>query len=239
MLKSKAEVMAQRRSMVGHDLADLSSEEVLSYWMSHSIHSGLAGLSHLETLPRCHPQELFRELSRLAGALSTFSMQSDLADLPAYDHDNLTEGFSALDRRVRRLLQVMVPEGFLMVPLERTAPNVLSGRLDDSRVFRKSEWVLRVSSESGDSEVLRNVPGLVKVCSAEDIQRLVDDANPGLPLEHVPQPPSSIPRRLGSQYFRASQTGPCWKLIEARCSVGIYIPDVLEDAEMELIVVQE
>jgi type VI secretion system protein ImpJ len=225
--------------MVGHDLADLSSEEVLSYWMSHSIHSGLAGLSHLETLPRCHPEELFREMSRLAGALSTFSIESDPGDLPPYDHDDLTGCFSTLDRRVRKLLEVMVPEGFIQVPLERTAPNILSSSLEDSRVFRKAEWVLRVSSGSGDSEVLKNVPGLVKVCSAEDIQRLVDDANPGLPLEHVPQPPSSIPRRLGSQYFRASQTGPCWQLIEARSSIGIYVPDVLADAEMELIVVQD
>lgn len=239
MLKAKAEVMAQRRKTVGHDLADLSSEEVLSYWMSHSIHSGLAGLSHLETLARCHPENMFREISRLAGALSTFSMESDPGDLPAYDHDNLTDCFAALDRRIRQLLQVMVPEGFILVPLAQTAPNVLSGHLDDSRVFRKSEWVLRVSSGSGDSEVLKNVPGLVKVCSAEDIQRLVDDANPGLPLEHVAQPPSSIPRRLGSQYFRASQTGPCWQLIEARSSIGVYIPDVLADAEMELIVVQD
>jgi len=237
MLESKAEVMAQRRAMVGHDLADLSSEEVLSYWMSHAIHSGIAGLGHLAGLARCHPEGLFREISKLAGALSTFSMESNPGDLPSYDHDDLTACFAALEVKVRRLLQVMVPEGFIAVALNRTAPNVLSGRLEDGRVFRKSDWVIRVSSRTGDAAVLRDVPGLVKVCSAEDILRLVDDANPGLPLEHVPQPPSSIPRKLGSQYFRASQTGPCWQLMEARSSIGIYVPDVLNDAEMELIVV--
>lgn len=239
MLRSKSDVMAQRRKMVGHDLADLSSEEVLSYWMSHALHSGLAGLSHLRTLPRCHPEDLFREMARLAGALSTFSMELDLEDLPSYDHDNLTDCFATLDRRVRRLLQVMVPEGFIAVSLQRETPNVLSARLEDSRAFRKAEWVLRVSSGSGDAEVLRNVPALAKACSAEDILRLVDDANPGLPLEHIPQPPSSIPRRLGSQYFRVVQTGPCWQLIQTRASIGIYVPDVLQDAEMELIVVQD
>ena len=239
ILQSKAGVMAQRRKMVGHDLADLSSEEVLSYWMSHAIHSGLAGLSHLESLPRCHPENLFREMSKLAGALSTFSTEYDPGDLPIYAHDDLTECFSNLESRVRKLLQVMVPEGFISVPLGRQAQNLLSAPLEDKRVFRPSQWVIRVSSETGDSEVLRNVPALVKVCSAEDILRLVDDANPGLPLEHIPQPPSSIPRRLGSQYFRVVQTGPCWQLIEARSSIGIYLPDVLGDADMELIVVQD
>ncbi len=239
MLQSKADVMAQRRKMVGHDLADLSSEEVLSYWMSHAIHSGLAGLSHLKSLSRCHPEDLFREMSRLAGTLSTFSTEFGPGDLPPYTHDDLTGCFFTLDQRVRQLLQVMVPEGFITVSLGRQASNLLSAPLDDQRVFRPSEWVIRVSSESGDSEVLRNVPALVKVCSAEDILRLVDDANPGLRLEHIPQPPSSIPRRLGSQYFRAVQAGPCWQLIETRSSIGIYVPDVLGDADMELIVVQD
>jgi type VI secretion system protein ImpJ len=78
----------------------------------------------------------------------------------------------------------------------------------------------------------------VKVCSGEDILRLVDDANPGLPVEHVPQPPSSIPRRLGAQYFRLVQTGPCWQLIQARSSVGIYLPDALSQVDIQLIVVQ-
>jgi type VI secretion system protein ImpJ len=238
MLRSKGEVMAQRRAIVGDDLADLSSEEVLSYWMSHSIHSGLAGLNHLLTLPRCHPEDLFREMARLAGALSTFSTEFDAGDLPAYDHDNLTECFTILDRRVRKLLQVMVPESFIAVHLGREGANVLSATLEDARVFRKSEWVLQVSSQSGGQEVLRSVPTLVKVCSAEDILRLVDDANPGLPLEYVPSPPSSIPRRLGAQYFRVVQTGPCWQLIQARSSIGIYVPDVLSDVRMELIVVQ-
>jgi type VI secretion system protein ImpJ len=238
MLRSKSEVMAQRRAVVGDDLADLSSEEVLSYWMAHSIHSGLASLNHLKTLPRCHPEDLFREMARLAGALSTFSTQFEPWDLPAYDHDDLTECFSEMYSRVRRLLQIMVPESFVLVRLDRKGPNVLSAHLEDARVFRKAEWVLQVSSEAGEPEVLRNVPALVKVCSAEDILRLVDDANPGLPLEHVAQPPSSIPRRLGSQYFRVVQTGPCWQLIQNRSSIGVYVPDVLSDVRMDLVVVQ-
>jgi type VI secretion system protein ImpJ len=238
MLRSKGEVMAQRRATVGDDLADLSSEEVLSYWMSHSIHSGLAGLRHLTSLPRCHPEDLFREMARLAGALSTFSTQFEPGDLPPYDHDDLTECFSLLHSRVRRLLEIMVPESFILVNLDRKGPNVLSAHLEDARVFRKAEWVLQVSSASGGPELLRSVPTLVKVCSAEDILRLVDDANPGLPLEHLAQLPSSIPRRLGSQYFRVIQTGPCWQLIQSRSSIGIYVPDILSDVRMELVVVQ-
>ena len=132
----------------------------------------------------------------------------------------------------------MVPENFIAVRLGRAGPNVLSASLDDARVFRKSEWVLQVTSEGGTADVLHKVPTLVKVCSAEDILRLVDDANPGLPIEHIPSPPSSIPRRLGSQYFRLVQSGACWELIQIQSSIGIYVPDVLSGVKMELVVVQ-
>ncbi len=239
MLRSKAQTLAQRRAMVGDDLSDLSSEEVLSYWMSHAIHSGLAGLSHLATLTRCHPEDLYREMARLAGSLSTFSTDFGATELPSYDHENLTDCFTRMDARIRRLLQVMVPEGFILVPLGVQGPNVRAALLKDARVFRKSEWVLRVSGKGRDSEVLKNVPALAKVCSAEDILRLVEDANPGLPLEHIAQLPSSIPRRLGSHYFRMIQSGPCWQLIQGRSSIGIYVPDLLADAELELVVLQK
>ena len=237
-LRAKAGVMSQRRAMVGDDLADLSSEEVLSYWMAHSIHSGLAALGHILTLPRSHPETLFREMARLAGSLSTFSMDHDPGDLPPYDHDNLTECFGELDRTLRKLLQVMIPESFVLVRLEKTGPNVLSAPLEDARVFRKSEWVLQVSAETGGEDLLRSVPSLLKVCSAEDILRLVEDANPGLPLEHLSQLPSSIPRRLGAHYFRALQKGPCWQLIQGRSTIGIYVPDVLAGVRIDLIVIQ-
>ncbi len=239
MLGSKARTLAQRRAMVGDDLSDLSSEEVLSYWMSHAIHSGLAGLGHLVALNRCHPEELYREMGRLAGSLSTFSTELGAADLPPYDHDDPTACFTAMDARIRKLLQVMVSEGFILVPLGARGPNVRAAHLEDARVFRKAEWVLRVSGKARDAELLKSVPSLVKVCSEEDIVRLVEDANPGLPVEHIAQLPSSIPRRLGSHYFRLAQTGPCWQLINARSSVGVYLPDVLSEADVEIIVLQQ
>lgn len=239
ILKSKANTLASRRLAIGHEMADLSFEEVTSYWMAHGIHSGLAGLKHLRELPRCHPEDLYREMTRLGGALTTFSMDSAPGDLPVYNHDDLTHCFGTLEAQLRELLAVMVPESFLSFRLGELSSNLRGTVLDDQRVFRPGTWVLRVSSKSSDDEVLRNVPGLVKVCSQEDIQRLVDDANPGLPVEHLPNPPSSIPRRIGSFYFQLKMEGPCWQLMEARSSIGVYVPDLLSDADLELITIRD
>jgi hypothetical protein len=44
---------------------------------------------------------------------------------------------------------------------------------------------------------------------------------------------------VGSQYFRIRRQGPSWQLIQFRKSVGVYVPDALPDAEVELVVIPE
>ena len=70
--------------------------------------------------------------------------------------------------------------------------------------------------------------------------RLVGSAGlPALGIEHVSTLPSAIPARMGSLYFRLLREGPPWDLIKVRGSVGVYLPDSLADAELELLVLPE
>jgi predicted component of type VI protein secretion system len=83
------------------------------------------------------------------------------------------------------------------------------------------------------------VPRLVKICSAQQIARLVKEAYAGLPLEHLPAPPSAVAARTGAQYFLIRQEGACWNAILKSADVGVYVPEALADAELELLVVLE
>ena len=56
---------------------------------------GAALLRHQLVAKRGHPEELFVEMSRLAGALCTFALDSHPRDLPLYDHENLSECFES------------------------------------------------------------------------------------------------------------------------------------------------
>ena len=66
---------------------EYSTRDLAAFWLLHSVNSGIAVLRHLWTSKRGHPEELFLELSRLAGALCTFSLDSHPRTLPLYDHD--------------------------------------------------------------------------------------------------------------------------------------------------------
>jgi type VI secretion system protein ImpJ len=239
VLEAKSLALASERQAGHKTLADYAANEVANFWLAHSIHSSVGPLRHLLETRSASPEKLYMELSRLAGALCTFAMDSHPKDLPAYDHDRLGECLSRLDHHVRAGLELIVPAGSIVVPLERTRQFLFVGRITDKRSFTASEWVLGVRSDGDDATFVSGVVNLVKVCSSKHIVRLVKEGIPGLPLQHIPSPPSAISPKIGVRYFRIAKTGPCWESTVKTGEIGVYVPEALPAKEMDLIIVPE
>jgi type VI secretion system protein ImpJ len=238
MLEAKGDSL-RRRLPDASTMSEQAGHELTSLWLTHAIYSGLGPLRHHAQYGRAHPREVYQDLARLAGALCTFTLEAEAQDLPLYDHDRPGEAFTALDRHIRRHLEVVIPENHLSVPLVRTAANLHTATLRDPRAMGRGEWVLRVRSSAPAATVIAEVPKKVKVCSAEDVMRLVEHMYPALPIEHVGAPPAGLSPRLGSHYFRVRREGKSWELVQVRSSVGAYVPDAIPDAEVELLIVPE
>ncbi|MEW5926254.1 MAG: type VI secretion system baseplate subunit TssK [Gemmatimonadota bacterium] len=236
-LDAKADAMMRERPAAGGVRSGYAPREIASFWLAHAIHSSQAPLRHLFHARTPHPEQLYVELSRLAGALCTFSLDSAPGDLPLYDHDALDRCFDALERHVRGHLDAVIPTGCITVPLGPAEEHFFTGAVTDRRCLAPSHWFLGVRSSAGQGEVIDRVPKLVKLCSTKHIVRLVREAYPGLPLEHVPSPPAEISPRLGTQYFRVRTDGPCWSSIVETEQVGVYAPGAIPDAQLELLVV--
>jgi len=238
MLEAKADAMAEERRREG-DVAEYAAREVAGFWLTHAIHSSLGPLRHLFLTRSAHPELLYTELARLAGALCTFSLDADPRTLPLYDHDQPDACFNALDRHIRRSLEVVLPSNCLAVPLRAAEPGFFKGTIPDTRAFQRAHWFLGVRSSAGQGALIANVPRLVKVCSSAHIVKLVQRAYPGLGLDHVPAPPGEISPRIGTQYFRVATdpTQPCWKLIVESNEVGVYVPGAIPEAQLELSIV--
>jgi type VI secretion system protein ImpJ len=239
ILEAKGEAL-RRRLPDAESMSEKAGHELTGLWLTHAIYAGLGPLRHHAHFGRAHPRDVYQDLARLAGALCTFSLESEAADLPLYDHDRPGEAFSALDKHIRKHLEVVIQESYIAVPLQRTAPNLHTGTLTDRRALDPGEWVLRIRSKAPSGTVISEVPRKVKVCSAEDVMRLVESAGlPALGIEHLGSLPQAIPTRVGSVYFRLLREGPPWELVRVRGTVGVYVPDTLADAELELLVVPE
>ena len=219
--------------------AEFSSRQIANFWMMHAVNSALAPLRHQLIAKRGHPEELFAEMSRLAGALCTFALDSHPRDLPLYDHDNLSDCFEKVDHHIRAHLEIIVPTNCISIPLKRVENYYYEGDITDQRCLGRSRWLLGVHARMGDADLMAKAPQLIKVCSPAFVRELVKRALPGLTLTHLPVPPPAVSARLETQYFGLSKGGPCWDHLNLTRKVGVYVPGEFPEPEIEILVVLE
>jgi type VI secretion system protein ImpJ len=235
-------ILEEKSSTIGGAPAsqgDFSPRDIANFWLQHAVNSSLAPLRHLWISKRGHPEELFVECSRLAGALCTFKLDSHPRTLPLYDHERLSECFEALDSHIRTHLETMVPTNCVSIPLEKMSDCFYEGEVGDTRCLGRARWFLGIRANIGEAEVINRTTQLAKVCSAKFVGELVKRAVAGLTLTHQPVPPSAIPAKLEMQYFSINRFGPFWDHIVQTRRVGIYIPGDLPDPDVELLVILE
>lgn len=218
---------------------EFSTREIANFWLLHAVNSALAPLRHLLIAKRGHPEELFTELSRLAGALCTFALDSHPRELPLYDHGNLSESFEKLDRHIREHLETIVPTNCISIPLKQTEPYYYEGEIGDARALGRSRWVFAIHAAMGEAELMARTPQLIKVCTPPFVRELVKRALPGLGLTHLAVPPPAISARGETQYFGISRNGPCWDHMAKTRQVGVYVPGEFPDPEIEILAVLE
>lgn len=234
MLDVKSESMLADRRADRKGVAEYASHEVASFWLAHTIHAALGPLRYHRDTRAAHPEQLYVELARLGGALCTFALDAHPRTVPSYDHDRLGDCFLALERHIRANLDVILPSSYLAVPLARQADYLYAAPVNDQRAFGPSRWFLGMRAALGESEIIRQAPALVKICSQKHILRLVKEAYAGLGLEHVPSPPAGIAPRVDTQYFLISRSGPCWEAIQKTREIGIYVPAAFQNVELDL-----
>jgi type VI secretion system protein ImpJ len=225
--QAPASAMGGVAAYVGNELA--------TRWLLHAVRSADAPLRHLLRTRRAHPERLYRELAQLAGALCTFSIDTHPRDLVAYDHDDLTHCFDALERQVLRHLDVVISARAIVVPLQRVSDVLHTAAISDPRCFEPgARWFLAVRADVGMAELIDRVQRLTKTCAAKFVLELVRRAFNGLPTEHIPVPPSGLAPRGDLTYFELTMTGPCAiSLADAR-EIGVYVPEALPGAYVEV-----
>ena len=211
--------------------------ELATRWLLHAVRSAEGPLRHHLATRRAHPERLWVELSRLAGALCTFSLTTQARDLPAYTHDDLGACFGALERHLRAHLDVVVAAKAVVIPLPRGEDTLYGAPVTDARCFdRAARWFLGVRCNLSQRDTIVGVPQLAKVCARKFVLELARRAVPGFVLEHVPAPPAGVAPRAELAYFEIHRDGPCDRALDAARELGVYLPDTFGEAYVELAV---
>jgi type VI secretion system protein ImpJ len=237
MLDEKSTVFTQEQQQRnGVFQAGMSARHVAQYWFLHALNSNVAPLRHILLSRHAHPQELYREMSRLAGALCTFGLEVHPRTLPAYNHREPGECFAALDDHIRRHLEIVMPSKAIKIPLTQEQSFLYNGEVKDERCLGPSRWILEIQAQMGEADLIARVPKLVKVCSAKFVLELIARSFPGMALNHLNVPPPQIAARVESQYFSIARAGGCWDHIVQSRRVGVFIPGEIPSPQLSLIV---
>lgn len=237
LITEKAKTVVRPKDLGANTASGFSAEGISNAWFLHCLNSSLGPLRHLSLTKRGHPEEVYGELSRLAGALCTFGLSSDPATLPVYDHLHPTACFEALDRHIREHLELIVPSSCVPIELTRSAIYFWEGRVNDERTLNRSRWIFAIRCPIGEADLIERSTRLVKICSKEFVPRLVERALSGLKLTHLPVPPPALSPKIEYQYFALDKAGPCWEHLVKTREVGIYVPGELPDPQIELSVI--
>jgi type VI secretion system protein ImpJ len=236
ILSAKSAQLAGMRRQKNLNLAEFGTADIASFWLLYTINSHFPLFQHLYEIRHGHPEKLYSLMLTLAGALTTFAKDLHPRELPKYDHDNLGTCFPKLDDLIRHLLDTVIPSNFISLPLRLTAPSIYSTLLQDDKYLRDTRLYLAISTEAGEGDVISKGPYLLKVCSQNHIEHLVQRALPGLPLTHIARPPSAIPMKMNHVYFSISQSGACWEAITRARNFSCYIPGDFPNPSAELLI---
>jgi type VI secretion system protein ImpJ len=235
----KSATVSRSARKAGKFEAGTAALDVANYWFLHALHTAIPPLHHLTTTRHAHPEDVFIELSRLAGGLCTFSVESDPRQLPSYDHRNPGPAFRALDAHIRKHLEIVVPSNTVTLHFQPFEPYIHAADVTDERCLRRARWIFGIRSALGESDLLKMTPRLVKVCSTKFVPELVRRALPGMTMTHLPVPPTAIRAEADMQYFSVETAGPCWEHILQTRKVGVYIPGEISRPEFDLTVIVE
>jgi len=237
ILAAKSASLSGPRREKGRDLADFTTSEIASFWLLHTVNSSLPELRHLWQVRRGHPDELFRAMLRLAGALITFALNRSVKDIPDYDHNQLGASFGTLDALIRDLLETVVPSKCIATPLRFVERLTWNAQIADERQLDAGQYLLAVSASLPVDELISKFPRLAKAAAPDEINRLVRNALPGVTMMHMPSPPASVPVHLNNQYFRLLPSDPLWAGVMQARSLSVFVPAEIGMPKMELLTI--
>lgn len=238
IIKAKIKTVQANSRENEQKLIEFRSGDIVSFWLVNVLNTAHSTLNHLFKNPQIHPERLFCELLRLTGSLLTFSTAYEVDRLPSYKHHNLQESFETLDGILRDLLDTIISNRYITIPLRQTRPSYWLGSLESDKITRDSRLYLAISSDNLPThELVPIVPLRFKIGSTIDVEQRVVAALPAVPIHHLVQVPTAIPVRSGVSYFEIETQNELYQSMLESESICIYAPSGFKDIKIELIAI--
>ena len=232
MTTRQREIAASRRQRTEVGV-DFSASDAAKFWLLNALNEAIPDFSHLVDQGNDHPEMAYLALGRFIGRLCTFSVDGDPTTIPRFNYLNLSESFEPMISRALAMLQVVIAERYVQIPLQRRSDGMYLGQVEDVSV-RSFEYFLAVSGQMPEREIREALPRLTKIASWQQIGALLNSAISGARLELEYRPPGALPLKPGLVMFRLHKTPEYWGDIQNTGTIAIYHPPAPTSLELAL-----
>lgn len=238
-LSAKRQRLMGMRRESNQRMADFAVADVSLFWLLNALNTYQPVLTDLLMHPARHPEQVYVELIKFAGSLLTFSLEHDIERIPAYRHDQLESVFAPLMQTISTLLEASLPSRVVALELEEKGANRWQVSLHDARLREPegADFYLSVRCRESAAYLQSQFPRLCKIGTPDDVNRLLNSALDGVPLQPLSHVPAAIPLRLENQYFALDFKHAQGRAVLSEGVCALYVPGTLNDVKLELFAV--
>jgi type VI secretion system protein ImpJ len=230
----KQKALAEGRRMRSAASVDFQASDAAKFWMLHTMNSFIPKVSHMTDHGAEHPEDLYLVLGGIIGELCTFSPDGDPTSIPKFNYLELGEVLAPMFDMAMGLIDRVLAEQYVIVPLEKRDDGMYLGRFEDPNLPRKHEFFLEC--QGTDEGTLREkLPKLLKCASWTQIGYILNAAIPGVKCEVEYRPPGAIPVKPGLVYLKVDMNGDYWNDVLSSGTIAIYQPIDPQKVNLRLI----
>ena len=238
ILSAKSQEHAQNRRGRGNGLVEVSpGMDTAAFWLHYTVNQHYPVFRYMLNNPGLHPQQQFVQMLSLAGALTAFTLKTDPNDLPVYNHDKPGAPFAQLDTMLRDLLETAIDKQFVALPLKQADQKYLySVFIPEDRFLNGTRVFLAIKSEARPGHGIK--ASELRMAATGQIQAIINNAYSGVRLLPVGREaiPTTIPMKLGYQYFQVDTNSEFWQGVTSTQSLSVFVSHLIEQPVMELVI---
>lgn len=231
LLGNKAEQLMQRKLRKGsHSTSEIGDFLLLQACNKHRILQ-----AHLLSLPRLHPETLYRQWLSCLGDVAVHGQTVALEFQPDYQHEQLGLCFSMLHDALRNALSGLHDQHAMQIPLHAKAGGVYLAQIPDRSLIASAHFVLTVHAQAPDELIQSRFPNTVKIGPAERLRDLVNLNLPGVRLKPMAQKPPAMPFYADHIYFQLeTRDDKLWGQLQDTGNLAMHFAGELPELRLEL-----
>lgn len=198
MLSYRAEKLADKISD-----STLQASELGDYLMLQILNKYNSSFHFLLTQDKIHPDELFKELTVLAGELAVFmKKEKRLFAQFIYEHIDQTSSFERILDELKDMLAMVLEQNSISLPIQEKKYGIYISPLKDKELVQNSSFIFSVNADLAPEKIKEILVTSLKIGTIETIKNLVNYHLVGFKIKPLANPPKEIPYRVNHLYFK-------------------------------------